>query len=101
MTLAAGKTLAHYEITSLLGKGGMGEVYRAKDKKLRRNVALKLLPADLSDDPERLGRLVKEARALAALDHPVDGPEVWAALAGLAGADHGPDPEGWKGQFGK
>ena len=65
-----GKTLAHYEITGLLGKGGMGEVYRALDTKLGREVALKILPADLSQDPERLARFDREARTLATLQHP-------------------------------
>jgi serine/threonine protein kinase len=65
-----GKTLAHYEITGLLGKGGMGEVYRALDQKLGREVALKILPAELSRDPERLARFDREARTLATLQHP-------------------------------
>jgi serine/threonine-protein kinase len=65
-----GKTLAHFEIRERLGRGGMGEVYLAEDTKLDRQVALKLLPPDLADDPERLERLVREAKALAALDHP-------------------------------
>ena len=53
-----GKTLAHYEITSLLGKDSMGEVYRARDVKLGREVAIKVLPAGLASDPERLARSV-------------------------------------------
>ncbi len=65
-----GKRLAHYEITGSIGKGGMGEVYRARDTKLGRNVAIKVLPADMSGDPERLARFEREARALAALQHP-------------------------------
>jgi eukaryotic-like serine/threonine-protein kinase len=65
-----GKTLAHYEITGLLGKGGMGEVYRARDTKLDREVAIKLLPPDLARDPERLARFRREARVLALLNHP-------------------------------
>ena len=51
-----GKTLAHYEITSLLGKGGMGDVYRARDTRLDREIALKVLPADVATDPGRLDR---------------------------------------------
>ncbi len=65
-----GKTLAHYEITELLGKGGMGEVYRARDTKLDREVALKLLPQDLTHDVERVARFEREARTLATLQHP-------------------------------
>jgi Tol biopolymer transport system component len=64
-----GKSLAHYEVTALLGKGGMGEVYRANDTKLGREVALKLLPSELADDAERLARFRREARTLASLHH--------------------------------
>ena len=65
-----GKTLAHYEITALLGKGGMGEVYRARDTKLDRDVALKLLPAEVARDPERTARFQREAKVLAQINHP-------------------------------
>jgi Tol biopolymer transport system component len=65
-----GKTLAHYEILDSIGKGGMGEVYRARDTKLGRDVALKLLPRAFSSDPERLARFEREARTLAAVQHP-------------------------------
>lgn len=65
-----GESLGHYEVMERLGAGGMGEVYLAQDTRLERKVALKVLPADLADDPERLIRLVREAKALAALDHP-------------------------------
>ena len=65
-----GKKLAHYEITGLLGKGGMGEVYRARDGKLGRDVAIKILSAELSGDPERAARFDREARTLASLQHP-------------------------------
>lgn len=65
-----GKLLAHYEISALLGKGGMGEVYRALDQKLGRNVALKILPANVAADPERLARFEREAKTLAAVNHP-------------------------------
>ena len=65
-----GRTLAHYEITALLGKGGMGEVYRARDTKLGRDVALKVLPTTMAHDPERLARFDREARTLASLQHP-------------------------------
>jgi Tol biopolymer transport system component/predicted Ser/Thr protein kinase len=64
-----GKTLAHYEITASLGAGGMGEVYRATDTKLGRDVAIKVLPQDWSADPERVARFDREARTLARLQH--------------------------------
>jgi len=64
-----GIRLAHYEVTALLGKGGMGEVYRATDTKLGRDVAVKTLPADFANDPERLARFEREARTLASLQH--------------------------------
>ena len=69
-SLAAGTRLAHYEILGLLGAGGMGQVYRARDTKLQRDVALKLLPPDTAADPERRQRFEREARAVAALNHP-------------------------------
>ncbi len=65
-----GETLGHYKILGLLGAGGMGEVYRAEDTTLDREVALKVLPAELSSDPDRLARFEREAKTLAALDHP-------------------------------
>ena len=65
-----GHTLAHYRITAAIGAGGMGEVYRATDTKLGREVALKVLPAEMAGSPERLERFQREAKALAALDHP-------------------------------
>ena len=70
MSLAAGRTLAHYRITAAIGAGGMGEVYRATDTKLGRDVALKVLLVEMAADPERLDRFRREAKALAALDHP-------------------------------
>ena len=70
MTLAAGTHLGRYEILSQLGKGGMGEVYLAKDTKLDRSVALKILPAELAVNRERMLRFVQEAKAAAALNHP-------------------------------
>jgi len=65
-----GRTLAHYRINTAIGAGGMGEVYRATDAKLGREVALKVLPPDMARDSERLARFQREARALAALNHP-------------------------------
>jgi len=65
-----GNTLGHYEIVGLLGKGGMGEVYRARDSKLDREVAIKILPDVLAADPERLARFSREAKLLAAFNHP-------------------------------
>ncbi|MBN1569176.1 MAG: PD40 domain-containing protein [Acidobacteria bacterium] len=64
------KTLVHYEIISQLGKGGMGEVYRAKDQKLGRDVAIKVLPEEFARDPERIARFEREAKLLASLNHP-------------------------------
>jgi serine/threonine protein kinase len=65
-----GRTLAHYHITAAIGAGGMGEVFRATDTKLGRAVPLKLLPAEMARGPERLARFQREARAVAALNHP-------------------------------
>ena len=70
MSLVAGARIGPYEIVSALGAGGMGEVYRARDSKLGRDVAIKLLPALFSTDPDRLALLAREARLLAALNHP-------------------------------
>jgi serine/threonine protein kinase/tetratricopeptide (TPR) repeat protein len=70
MALAPGTKLGPYEIQSPLGAGGMGEIYRATDTKLGRDVALKVLPAEMAHDPERLARFRREAKALAQLDHP-------------------------------
>jgi serine/threonine-protein kinase len=70
MNLAAGTTLAHYRITAELGAGGMGEVWRAEDSKLGREVALKVLPEEFAKDPERMARFEREAKVLASLNHP-------------------------------
>jgi Tol biopolymer transport system component len=70
MSLASGTKLGPYEIVSALGMGGMGEVYRARDSKLGRDVAVKVLPEAFARDPERLGRFAREAQVLASLNHP-------------------------------
>ncbi len=70
MTFAVGTKLGPYEILSPLGAGGMGEVYRAKDTKLHREVAIKVLPAGVVSNPERLQRFEREATTVAALNHP-------------------------------
>ena len=70
MTLAAGTQLGRYEIRSKIGEGGMGEVYRAWDTELERDVALKVLPADLVENADRVQRFVREAKAASALNHP-------------------------------
>src|ERR1700730_8973375 len=74
MPLSAGDKLGHYEVVSLLGQGGMGEVYRVRDTKLKRDVALKVLPGTFLRDPERMARFQREAEVLASLDHPNIGP---------------------------
>jgi len=70
VTLAAGTRLGPYEIVAPLGAGGMGEVYRARDPRLGREVAIKVLPASLSNDPDRLHRFEQEARSASGLNHP-------------------------------
>src|SRR5215470_16586433 len=70
MSLQIGQQLGSYEITSLIGKGGMGEVYRARDSKLKRDVAIKALPDEFSRDPDRVSRFQREAEVLASLNHP-------------------------------
>jgi serine/threonine protein kinase len=70
MALSAGARFGSYEILAPPGAGGMGEVYRAKDSRLGREVAIKVLPGEVAREPERLARLEREARLLAALNHP-------------------------------
>src|SRR3954468_10968443 len=70
MTLAVGTRLGVYEIVDTLGAGGMGEVYRARDTRLKREVAIKMLPEAFANDPDRLARFQREAELLATLNHP-------------------------------
>ena len=85
MSLAPGARLGSYEIVALIGAGGMGEVYRARDGKLTRDVALKILPPLFAHDPERLARFSREANLLATLNHPNI-----AAIYGFESSDHSP-----------
>ncbi len=70
MPLTLGSRLAHYDVTALIGEGGMGQVYQATDTKLNRQVALKILPEAFASDPDRLARFQREAQVLASLNHP-------------------------------
>jgi len=79
MSLAVGQTLSQYEILAKIGQGGMGEVWRARDTRLGREVAIKVLPAEVASDPARLERFEREARTLASLNHP--------NVAGIHGID--------------
>ena len=70
MPLSAGTRLGHYDVTALLGEGGMGQVWQATDTQLNRQVALKILPDAFASDPDRLARFTREAQILASLNHP-------------------------------
>src|SRR5437870_3936707 len=70
LTVVIGRTLNHFKILERLGKGGMAEVYLAEDNKLKRRVALKVLPEEMASDPARLERFQREAETIAALNHP-------------------------------
>src|SRR5437773_8344106 len=97
MGLTAGTRLGPYEIVSALGAGGMGEVCRARDSKLHRDVAIKVLPESLAADADRLARFQREAQTLASLNHPniahIHGLETgqvgWAGQVGQVGQDAG------------
>ena len=95
MALTPGTRLGPYEVTAQLGVGGMGEVYRARDTKLKRDVVVKVLPQSLAADPDRLARFQREAEVLASLNHPniayIYGLEESPAEAGQlrTGAGHG------------
>ena len=70
MSLTVGDRIAHYDVTALIGEGGMGQVCQATDTKLNRQVALKILPEAFATDPDRLARFQREAQVLASLNHP-------------------------------
>ena len=82
MSLTPGTSIGHYDVTALLGEGGMGQVWQARDTKLDRDVALKVLPEAFAADPDRLARFEREAKVLASLNHPNIG-----SIYGLEEAD--------------
>ncbi len=84
--LSAGQRMGPYEVTASLGAGGMGEVYRARDRRLQRDVAIKILPEPFAADPERLARFEREAQVLASLNHP--------NIAAIYGLEEGPAEAG-------
>jgi serine/threonine protein kinase len=104
MPLQPSDKLGHYQVLSLLGQGGMGEVYRARDTKLKRDVAIKVLPDAFARDPERMARFQREAEVLASLNHPniaaIYGMQDRALIMELVEGDasKGPMPfdEAWK-----
>src|SRR5579863_9136441 len=99
-----GQTIAHYRITAKIGAGGMGEVYRATDTKLDREVALKILPPAFASDADRMARFEREAKVLASLNHPniaaIYGVEERALVMELVEGDSPKGPmlfdEAWK-----
>ena len=86
-----GTNLAHYRVTAALGAGGMGEVWRAEDTKLGREVALKVLPEEFAKDPDRMARFEREAKVLASLNHPNIATLYGLETAIPSGADAGPN----------
>ena len=101
MSLAPGHRLGPYEVIAAIGAGGMGEVYRATDSRLKRDVAIKVLPASMSADPDRLARFQREAEVLAALNHPQI-----ASIYGLEEVDSTPAlgpsvPSSWSSSRGR
>src|SRR5258706_14265405 len=84
MSLVPGSRLGQYEVGSPLGAGGMGEVYRARDSRLHREVAVKVLPSALAKDPEKMSRMEREAKVLASLNHP--------NIASIYGFEESPTP---------
>src|SRR5216684_1417929 len=104
MSLSSGTRLGPYDIVAPLGAGGMGEVYRATDTRLKREVAVKVLPEAFAHDPERLARFKREAEVLASLNHPkiatIHGVEERALIMELVEGEspHGPMPfaDAWR-----
>jgi serine/threonine protein kinase len=82
MALSPGARLGSYEVVAPLGAGGLGQVYRARDRKLGRDVALKMLPQALTADADRLARLEREAKVLASLNHPTSARSTGSAEVG-------------------
>ena len=89
MALTVGDRLGRYDVTALIGQGGMGQVYRATDTQLGRDVALKVLPDAFTSDPDRLARFEREAKVLASLNHPNIGHIYGSEEAEAEGAGEG------------
>jgi len=98
MALFPGTRLGHYDVTALLGEGGMGQAWQATDTQLNRQVALKILPDAFAADPDRLARFTREAEILASLNHPniaaIHGIEEAAYTSTEPSGDHALDPLG-------